>query len=241
MKKHIKLLLLVVVALVSVALLVSCGGGSETSESESQSQSTPGSEAESTPDSNPESTPDSNPESTPDSTPGSDSIDFSEYGDRPENSFLVRFLGVDDEVIKWQWVKYDQNALAPRVPEPEGYKWTKQWDKSFRNVKEDTDVRAIMQVLELFTVSFVDANGSTVKSYPVYETKGLKDSDLPGNPGKVAGKVFMGWGLVVDGKDPTTLCKNEYKNVESNQVYKAIYKDADATAPFVTRPLRLTV
>lgn len=234
MKKHIKLLLLVVVALVTVALLVSCGGGSETSESKSESSSE--STSEST----------GNSESTSESTEGSESASESESTEESTeeskgegDQCLVRFLGVNDEVLKEQWVNYGGNALAPRVIDPEGYKWTKKWDREFKNVTSDIEVRAIFDKLELFKVSFVDANGNEVKSYDVYETKGLKEADLPGNPGKIAGKVFMGWGLSVDGAEPTQVCKNEYKTVNGNQVYKAMYKAADATAPYVTETIKV--
>ena len=239
MKKHIKLLLLVVVALVTVALLVSCGGGGETSESKSESESIggseSGSESESTGSSESESESIGGGDSESESTGG----DNDEYGERPEGCYLVRFLGVDDEVLDWEWVEYKGKALAPRVIDPEGYKWTRKWDKPFGDITADTDVRAIFDKLELFTIKFVDVNGDVKASFEVYETKGIKATDIPGTPGKIPGKVFMGWGLSVDGAEPTQVCKNEYKSIEGNQVYRPIYKSADATAPYVTEEIKI--
>ena len=65
--------------------------------------------------------------------------------------YTVNFI-VEGEVVSTQQVKYGEDAQAPQDPELEGATF-KEWDKDYKNVKENLDINAVFEKEE-FTVIF---------------------------------------------------------------------------------------
>ena len=64
-----------------------------------------------------------------------------QYTEIPENSFVVRFIGMTDEVIYTAIVKYGEDAPPVAAPTVEGYTFTG-WRPGTTNITKDTDIYA---------------------------------------------------------------------------------------------------
>lgn len=136
--------------------------------------------------------------------------EFQEAVNPPTETFTVRFLGKDGNLLKAQNVEKGKDATAPNPPEIEGYEFIG-WDKDYSNVQSNLDVMAVYKEISVpsvkYTVRFLDRDGKLLKEETV--EKG-KDATAP-NPPSIAGYTFMGW-------------DKAYTNVQGNLVVKATYQ-----------------
>lgn len=101
-------------------------------------------------------------------------------------TFKVVFK-VEGEVVKEQIVEYGKNAVAPKAPTKEGYKFTG-WDVKFTNVQEDLEVTAQFEK-KSFTVTFLDALGKEISKQTVlYQEAAVEPENYD-----VEGYEFIEW------------------------------------------------
>ena len=91
------------------------------------------------------------------------------------------------EVVKEQIVEYGKNAVAPKAPTKEGYKFTG-WDVKFTNVQADLEVTAQFEK-KSFTVTFLDALGKEISKQTVlYQEAAVEPENYD-----VEGYEFIEW------------------------------------------------
>ncbi len=89
------------------------------------------------------------------------------------NEFTVKFVNWDGTVLSTQTVVYGKDAIAPaeKPTRPADAQFTytfKSWDKEFTGITADTVVTATYnQTLNVYTVTFVDWNGTVLKTEKV--------------------------------------------------------------------------
>ena len=120
--------------------------------------------------------------------------------------YTVNFI-VEGEVVSTQQVKHGEDAQAPQDPELEGATF-KEWDKDYKNVKENLDINAVFEKEE-FTVIFLDIDGNVLKEEKV---KYGEQATAPTAP-ELEGHTFKEWN-----KDITSI----KENLEVSPVYEKI-------------------
>jgi hypothetical protein len=103
------------------------------------------------------------------------------------NKYAVTFHDWDGTVLKSQVVDHGTAAQAPASPSRVGYGFTG-WDVSFSNVTKNLEVTATYQA-NLFTVTFVDSDGTELKKQTVEYSK---PATAPADPTR-QGYEFIGW------------------------------------------------
>ncbi|MFA7435994.1 MAG: GDSL-type esterase/lipase family protein [Bacilli bacterium] len=103
--------------------------------------------------------------------------------------FSVKFIGLNDEVLKEETVKYGDAASAPDVDYSGEFIFL-EWDKEFSNVKSDLEVKAKFTEKE-YGISFYD--GDNLLDLGISKYKKSDTFSLP-IPEKV-GFEFVGWYL----------------------------------------------
>ena len=120
------------------------------------------------------------------------------------NTFTVRFFDWDGTQIgDDQVVEYQASATAPTNPEREGYDFTG-WSDDFSSVVSNMDIVAGYSI-KLFTVRFLDWNGTVLSSQSVAWRESAVAPDAPSR----SGYTFVGWDsafdTIVDNVDVTAL------------------------------------
>lgn len=100
--------------------------------------------------------------------------------------YTVTFLNGYGGTIKTETVAYEDAAPEPSEPTREGYVFTS-WDKAFNKITADTTVTA--QWAKLYTVTFVDGQGKTLKTETVESGKAATAPSTPTRDGY----TFTGW------------------------------------------------
>ncbi len=140
-------------------------------------------------------------------------MDITAVFDKEE--YIVIFYDEDDNILKEETVKYGEKAIAPSVPEKEGYNFVG-WDQDIENVTGDIETYP-MYALKKFNVVFKDEDGNILKEQSVEYGK---RPVVPQAPEKL-GYRFTGW-------------DQDYKNITSDleikptyelETYKITYKD----------------
>ena len=135
-----------------------------------------------------------------------------------DSVYTVNFI-VEGEVVSTQQVKHGDDAVAPANPELEGATF-KEWDKSYKNVKENLDINAVFEKEE-FSVVFFDEDGNVLKQEIV---KYNESATAPQAPEK-EGHVFKEWS-----EDITCVKDNlEVTPVYEKQKFTVTFKDEDGT------------
>ncbi|MBR3777285.1 MAG: InlB B-repeat-containing protein [Kiritimatiellae bacterium] len=99
-------------------------------------------------------------------------------------SHTVTFVDWDGTVLDTQTVAFGADATPPANPSRSGYVFAG-WDTAFTAVTENLTVTAIYR--QLFTVTFLDADGTVLSEQTVEETKSATAPDMSGKTG------FIGW------------------------------------------------
>ena len=135
-----------------------------------------------------------------------------------DSVYTVNFI-VEGEVVSTQQVKHGDDAVAPANPELEGATF-KEWDKSYKNIKENLDINAVFEKEE-FSVVFFDEDGNVLKQEIV---KYNESATAPQAPEK-EGHVFKEWS-----EDITCVKDNlEVTPVYEKQKFTVTFKDEDGT------------
>jgi uncharacterized repeat protein (TIGR02543 family) len=107
-----------------------------------------------------------------------------------ETTYTVTFVDWDGTVLKTETVEEGKGATAPDDPTREGYTFTG-WDKDFDHVTSDLTVTAQYSEnqTKTYTVTFVDWDGTVLKTETVEEGRGATAPDDPDRDGY----IFIGW------------------------------------------------
>ncbi len=166
-------------------------------------------------------------------SPGSYKIKLvatNEYGASPpavsdefvvHNENIVTFKNKDGNVISKQRVAYGSAAVAPSVPNFEGYIFAG-WDKVFDNVTEPMEVNAVYEK-EKYTVKYYDVGGKQILKTELVEFEGK--STPPENVKVAEAYVFAGWQIGFGSK-----C-TDYNCVTSDMTVIATQKPEEITLP----------
>ena len=131
--------------------------------------------------------------------------------------YNVIFNDKDGNLYEKVTVEYENDAVAPVLPDVEGYTF-KGWDKDLTKIKSDLVVNPIYEALK-FIVTFKDKDGN------VYETQEVeygKSAISPSAP-VVDGLNFLGWD-----KDITSIKENIDVNPKYETIkYTVTFKDKD--------------
>ena len=131
------------------------------------------------------------------------------------NVYTVTFVDKDGKTLKTENVEYGKAATAPEAPVVEGWTFAG-WDKAFNVVKSDLTVQATYTKNSVYTVTFVDWDGSIIATVKVEEGKSAVKPDDPIREGY----TFTGWDKTFD-------------NVKSDLTVKALYAINTYTVTFV--------
>ncbi len=135
-------------------------------------------------------------------------------------TYTVTFVDYDGTVLKTETVENGSAATAPAAPVREGYTFTG-WDKSFDSITADTTVTATYEINK-YTVSFVDYNGTVLKTETVENGKSATAPTAPTREGY----TFTGWDKSFDSITADTTVTATY---ESAKKYTVNFVDFDGT------------
>ena len=108
------------------------------------------------------------------------------------NTYTVTFVDFDDTVLNTAAVDWNTAASAPSAPTRTGYTFAG-WDTAFNAVTENLTVKATYTV-NTYTVTFVDYDGTVLKTGRVDWNEGATPPDEP----EREGYTFSGWDGVYD-------------------------------------------
>ncbi len=128
--------------------------------------------------------------------------------------YIVKFVGLNDAILKEYSVERGQAANAPPVPHPEGYIF-QGWDRSFNSIMEDTTVNALLERIS-YTVTFIGMNDYVISIQPVYHGEG---ANVPSAPA-VVGYTFVEW-------------DTDTSVVKADTIVKAVYNKKEYTVEFL--------
>lgn len=127
--------------------------------------------------------------------------------------FTVKFYGLNGTILSESSVERGTAAVAPIVPEPEGYVF-EGWDKEFNNILSDTIVNAVFKRLS-YTVKFIGMNNYLVSEQTVYHGEAAVAPSAPA----VVGYTFVQWDA-------------DYSSIKSDTTVNAVYEKKEYTVTF---------
>ena len=107
---------------------------------------------------------------------------------RETESHTVTFVDWNGTVLDTQTVAFGAAATPPANPSRSGYVFAG-WDTAFTGIIEDLTVTAVYH--QLFTVTFLDADGTVIDTQTVEETTAATEPDMTGRT--YGGNPFSGW------------------------------------------------
>ncbi|MBR2884441.1 MAG: InlB B-repeat-containing protein [Clostridia bacterium] len=129
----------------------------------------------------------------------------------------VTFVDWDGTVIdNPRYVEYGSNAIAPDIPEREGYTFAG-WDKSLNKITEDTIITATYKINK-YKIKFLDYEGNVVSTQTV---EYMKDAVAPSSPATPTGYEFFGWD------------SEKYLSVKEDATIRGIYAWGNDELPIV--------
>ncbi len=107
---------------------------------------------------------------------------------RETESHTVTFIDWNGTILDTQTVAFGAGATPPADPTRSGYVFAG-WDTAFTAVTENLTVTALYH--QLFTVTFLDADGTLLSEQTVEETTAATEPDMTGRT--YGGNPFSGW------------------------------------------------
>ena len=107
---------------------------------------------------------------------------------RETESHTVTFIDWNGTILDTQTVAFGADATPPANPSRSGYVFAG-WDTAFTGIIEDLTVTAVYH--QLFTVTFLDADGTVIDTQTVEETTAATEPDMTGRT--YGGNPFSGW------------------------------------------------
>lgn len=123
--------------------------------------------------------------------------------------YTVRFLNyAADDLLGTADVPEGGDA-TPYAPEPEAFedKVFVRWNIDITRITEDITVRQVFR--DLFTVTFMNRNGTDTLSVQYVDTGG---DAIPPTPEQVSGSIFIGW-------------SDSFRNVDENRTVYPLYRE----------------
>lgn len=120
------------------------------------------------------------------------------------NTYTVRFLDWNGDVLDTQIIDYGSDATPPSNPTREGYNFTG-WSGSYTNIISDTDITAQYSI-KTFTVRFLNWDNSVIDTQTINYGS---NATPPNNPTRT-GYTFDRW-------------NSSYTNITANTDIKATY------------------
>lgn len=151
-------------------------------------------------------------EFTQEATINNISSDVTLYAKWEIRKYKVTFLGLNDEIIKEEFVEYLQDASSPSDPITPGYRFLG-WDKPFLEIDKDLVVNAVYDINE-YTVIF-KADGTVISTVSVDYNMGVSAPIAPVKEGY----TFIKW-------------DQDYSSVKSNMEINAVYEINKYTVTF---------
>ena len=108
----------------------------------------------------------------------------------PKPKYIVSFVDMEGNEISSQEIEEGHDAVAPDVPDVEGYTFTG-WDAGITNIHDNLTVTAQYKQKEC-TVTFVDWENQTIDAQSVSYGELLSYPETPEAP---EGKEFSGWSI----------------------------------------------
>ena len=128
----------------------------------------------------------------------------------------VTFLDKDGNILEVVKTNHGSAAVAPQIPEVEGYTFLG-WDVNFDKVVSDMTVRAIYTPI-VYDVTFLDKDGNTIEVVKVTYGYGATTPNEPA----VEGYHFVGWFMGENWDIPADL-----DHITSDLTVKAVYGKDD--------------
>ncbi len=136
--------------------------------------------------------------------------------------YTVTFVDEDGTTLKTETVYTGKGATAPETnPTKENYTFAA-WDKAFDNITADTTITATYTENAKYTVTFVDHDGTTLKTETVYTGKGVT---APADPTR-ENYTFTGWDKTFDNITANTTVTATYAE---NAKYNVVFADHDGS------------
>jgi hypothetical protein len=146
------------------------------------------------------------------------------------NLFTVTFVDFDGTVLKTEIVAFDGTATAPSSPTRTGHTFTG-WDKAFDHITQDTTITALYDI-NLFTVTFVDFDGTVLKT-EIVAFDGT--ATAPSSPSRV-GHTFTGWDKAFDHITQDTTITARYEAIPAPKAPPAPAAPASRTTQSAPEP-----
>ena len=137
----------------------------------------------------------------------------------PVTTYTVKFVDWDGTVLKTQAVESGSSATAPSNPTRTGYIFTG-WDKSYANITSDLTITAQYEKIIYHTVTFIDYDGSVLKTQTV-ENGG--SATAPDSPSRY-GYKFIGWD-----KSFNNITSDLTVTAQYEKLYTVTFVDYDGT------------
>lgn len=139
------------------------------------------------------------------------------------NTYLVRFLDWDGQLLKQQNVEYKSAATPPTyIPVREGYTFNG-WDLDYSSITAPLDITA--QYLLNYFVHFIDWDGASIGKQEIPEGYA---AETPADPVR-DGYNFVGWSSPFDNITKETYCVALYDKIGGTVTYLSEAGDVIAT------------
>jgi hypothetical protein len=134
----------------------------------------------------------------------------------------VTFIDFDGRIIDTQTVFHGGMAVAPNIPECEGYIFTG-WDNAFDYIVEDIIIAAQYDSIQYtqYTVTFIDFDGSIIDIQRVFHGGMAITPDIPEHEEY----IFTGWDRVFDYVMDDLIITAQYDLMQ----YTVVFIDFDGT------------
>ncbi len=125
------------------------------------------------------------------------------------NSFAVKFLDWNKDVLHTDTVSYRSAAKAPESPSRDNYNFMG-WDKDFTTVESDLEVNALYQIMS-YKVTFMDWDNQILAIDSVPYGSAATEPNAPSREGY----TFIGWNTALDNITSDLIVLAQYSQTAS--------------------------